>query len=480
MRNLPQVVVTLLASCVAAAAVAQTPSPDLRWGPARVAIAGGDSMTVDTATLSVPEWHRAPNGRQITLPVVRLASKAAVPGAPLLYLAGGPGASGVNELRNGDRAPLFVALSAISDVILIDQRGTGRSRPSLVLPGRLDLPSDKPINDPEVLRGLASRIATAVSALKASGVDLDAYNTVESALDMEQLRLALHVQRISLWGHSYGSHLALAMLKARGETLERVIIGGVNGLDQRWRLPSDGDSWLARMDSTIKARSPGSAAAPSLLRDLRALLGKLERAPLHAQVDGHDVLVGRDELATLIALTAGDNTLVTRLPEIISQINAGNVSPVATQVQQTLRDRPLGTAMTYAMHIASGVNAAREARIAKEARTALLRNAINYPFNSPAVSRAFGMTPLGEAFRQPVASNVPVLLMSGSLDGRTSITDAEQVRQKLGNSRHIIIDGAGHNFYTTTPRVLEQMLAFLRGEAVVSSHIQLPNAGPRD
>lgn len=55
------------------------------------------------------------------------------------------------------------------------------------------------------------------------------YNTAENAEDVNDLRLALGVQKINLWGHSYGSHLGLAILKRHGNTIHRAALSGVNG-----------------------------------------------------------------------------------------------------------------------------------------------------------------------------------------------------------------------------------------------------------
>ena len=446
----------------------------MNWSPVTVVTPAGDTVAADSAWLTVPVRHAQPNGATIQLPVLRLRAPGAKPGNPIIYLAGGPGNSGLAALRDPDRGAPLASLREFGDVILFDQRGTGRSKPSLVIPMSLGLPSDKSIDDPAVLPELGARLRVKIDSLRQRGVDLDAYNTAENADDVESLRQALGVAKVTLWGHSYGSHLAFAVLKRHAAHVDRVVVGGINGLHQRWRLPSDGDTWIARIDSVVRADTSLRNVVPSLVESFRALTAKLDREPIRATVGEKTVLVGSAELRTFLALQSGDVGLATRLPQIIASLTAGDASRVAPGIQQALRERPVGTAMIYTMHIASGVDDARAQRIAREARTALLGNAINYPFDVPEFKALWGVTDLGASFRSPVSTDVPTLFLSGTIDGRTSITDAEEVRRGFKRSAHVIVDGAGHNFYTSTPAVMERVRAFLATGKLEGGHITAP------
>jgi len=141
---------------------------------------------------------------------------------------------------------------------------------------------------------------------------------------------------------------------------------------------------------------------------------------------------------------------------------------IAMAVQQTIRQRPIGTAMTYSMHVASGVSAQRLARIRTQASTATFGNAINWGIGDEEFVKALGIPDLGDAFRAPFRSNVPVLLMSGTLDGRAVENDATRVGAQFERSNSVVIDGASHDFWFLRPpaRVPEITDAFLRGDPV--------------
>jgi pimeloyl-ACP methyl ester carboxylesterase len=83
---------------------------------------------------------------------------------------------------------------------------------------------------------------------------------------------------------------------------------------------------------------------------------------------------------------------------------------------------------------------------------------------------------LGDAFRAPFRSSVPVLIVSGTLDGRTSANDAPRVGAQFGRISYVTIDGASHDFWflRSPPRVPEVTEAFLRGELVRDESIAWP------
>ncbi len=101
----------------------------------------GEKVESEFGTLLVPENRSNPESNLIELAFVRFKSTAKNPGPPIVYLAGGPGGSGIGT-ATGTRFPLFMALREIADVIAFDQRGTGYSKPNLGCFERLALPLD--------------------------------------------------------------------------------------------------------------------------------------------------------------------------------------------------------------------------------------------------------------------------------------------------------------------------------------------------
>ena len=88
---------------------------------------------------------------------------------------------------------------------------------------------------------------------------------------------------------------------------------------------------------------------------------------------------------------------------------------------------------------------------------------INLPY--PAVCSAIPVRDLGDDFRKPVSSETPVLVISGTLDGRTPVSNAEAMLPGFKNATHLIIDGAAHSddLFLSSTKIAETMSDFFSG-----------------
>ena len=449
----------------------------ITWEPLTFEAPVVGQTTGERGWLVVPVRHGNPAGAKIRLPVVRLRTTNPDPGPPVVFIAGGPGNAGTRILM-GSLAPNAARVRAFADVIAFDQRGTGAAEPSLAVPGQFDLPSAISVDSPVARKRIAAIGSLIRSTTESRGIDLSAYNTIESADDVELLRRALGAEKVVLWGHSYGTHLALAAIKRHGEHIARALLGGVNGLDDRWRDPADSDAWLARVGAAVDAAGP-TGRNGSFVERVRRVFAQLDKDPIRVPTANGQVFIGKTEIQVLLALQSGDLGFVQNLPLLFDSLEKRTrLEPVATAVQQTIRQRSIGTAMTYSMHVASGVSAQRLARIKLQAPTALMGNAINWGIGDEAFVKALNIADLGEDFRRPFRSNVPVLIMSGTLDGRAVENDAKRVGAQFDRVSYVTIEGASHDFWflRPPPRVPEVTEAFLRGEPVRDESIRWPVA----
>ena len=184
----------------------------------------GTAFVVTSGVVRVPEERTGADAgaRTIDLAVVRVRRGPAPSRTAHVVLAGGPGDSGVNLVlgmaRQGGAA---LADLIAGDYIGIDQRGTGQSTPNLASTVLYDVPLEaagSPANWLPAMERASKAVATEFTA---RGIRLQAYNTRESADDVEDVRRALGYDRLTLWGRSYGSHLALATLRRHPAAIER-------------------------------------------------------------------------------------------------------------------------------------------------------------------------------------------------------------------------------------------------------------------
>ncbi len=441
---------------------------DLKIEPYVFENAKKEKTDAEFGRVTVPENRRNKSSRMIEIAFVRFKSTNPNPGPPIVYLAGGPGGSGIASAQF-ERFPLFMAMRQFGDVIALDQRGTGSSKPSLSCKETVDQPLNRAGLPDQMIRGALDRARSCAEYWRGQGVDLDGYNTAENADDIESLRKALGVSKISLWGISYGTHLGLAFIKRHESSVDRSILAGVNGLDDRRKLPGDVQSVLVELAKYAAADPAIKNIVPDLLGLMKSVFDELEKHPASAEITDPQtkekvtVVFGKTDVQFLVAQGLGDARTIRSLPLAFYAMSKGDYKAMAGNVLSFRKGR-IPSAMFGTMDCASDGSKERYARIKKEEPGTILGNAINLMIADSCP--AWKVTDLGDAFRSPVKSQVPVLMISGTLDGRTPPVRAEDARKGFPNSTHLIIEGASHDndLFLSTPKIADTMFAFMRGE----------------
>ena len=433
--------------------------------------------------LRVPERHARPNGRSIELVFVRFRSTSTRPGPPIVYLAGGPGGSAISIAR-GPRFPVFMRLREAGDVIALDQRGTGLSTPNLACTESLDYPLDEPGRREALLARFAKQSRACAASWRSRGIDLRAYTTPENAEDVETLRQALGAETVSLRGSSYGTTLALAVLRRHASSVHRIVLSGVEGPDDAWKRPMQIERQIDVLARAVRADPALRAAVPDLRALMKSVWRRLDRRPLKVSVsvpgmpEPVAVALGGFDLRRLTAALLGDREGMTAIPALYHDLSVADLeSPyVAFFARMTVEERrgPIGSAMAFATDCSAGASPARRALVERDARRTALGRLIDFPF--PEVCASWGVADVGGEWRSPVRSTVPALFLSGTRDGRTPPENAEHVRRGFPNSVHVIIDGAGHGheLFVSSPLIAEVEVAFLAGRPLRTRRILLP------
>jgi pimeloyl-ACP methyl ester carboxylesterase len=406
----------------------------------------GKEYPAELGRLSVRENRNRNPGRLITLAFVRLRSKTAQPSAPIVFLAGGPGIPGIGLGQVPVYFSLFERLREVSDVILLDQRGTGMSSPNLQCPPAT-LPPDTFETTEKWLQAYALFVRSCTNHWRAEGVDLTAYNSNESADDLEDLRRALGAERLSLLAWSYGSELALAAVRRHGKRLDRVVLASTRGPDNLLKLPSVWDAQILNLSRLAAADSNISSVVPNMEALMRRVLERLRENPITIAITDRranasvNLLVGKIGLQTLIRGDLSDARAFASLPALLYTIEQGDYSILTRRMEQ-LYNGFGGSAMSLATDCAAGWSAKRLARANKEARTALMSN-VNLQWN-PDLCTIVGGADLGSKFRSRIRSTVSTLFVSGTLDANAPPSQAEAVRRGFTSSTHLIIQNASH------------------------------------
>jgi pimeloyl-ACP methyl ester carboxylesterase len=430
--------------------------------------------------VEVPERHAVHDGPRLELATIRIRHPSAHPGAPAhVVLAGGPGASGielVSELARRGGRPLFDLLQG--DLVGIDQRGTGKSVPTLDDASRYMFPLEEPGDPIRWQQAMQVVAGAAVARQHNRGTDLSAYNTVESADDVDAVRRALGLERIVLWGRSYGSHLALAVLRRHPDAVARVVLANPEGPDHTLKRPALVDAAIKRLGDRLAANAEWRHQLPDLPATIQALTRQLDMEPRFVDTvnpaTGQPVRVGigRFDIEWLLSRMLSETRTLAMVPSAVLHLRSGEFGRAGAIIALHRSRLGVESLMKQAMDASSGASASRRALIAEEAAVGLLGNAINFPMWQ--MHDAWGARDLGDEYRQPVESDAPLLLLAGDLDVRTPVENAHELAASLGNAVVVVIENGAHDFgmFDSLP-VRERLRQFLRGEEVDKTPIRL-------
>lgn len=488
-------VATLTTSIASTAAVTKKPRLYANETAIKFTAGNGDSIAAFSGFFMVPENRQRAGSRQLKLHYVRFPAHTDQPGSPVVYLAGGPGGSGIHTAK-GPRYPLFTGLGQHADVIALDQRGTGLSAdmPNCVSKVVVDVAyaldkqaqEQQPL-DEQKFAALHQQAAQECSQFwQQQGADVLGYTTVQNALDLDDLRQHLGANKLTLWGISYGTHLALAASKIMPERLDKLILASVEGLDQTVKLPEQTSLYLKRVQQLIALDPAQQARWPDIAALMQQVLTQLKREPIQLylpQADGKTspFLFQSLHLQLLTSMSLADpNQRLGQLLQLYQGLQAQPeaMKPILTELISSgifngfaagpiqLRLMPLMT------DLASGISPKRQLLFNQQQPSALIGGMLNFPM--PQLNGSIPGLDLGEAFRQEATHAIPTLVLSGTLDGRTYLAEQQQAVAGLTAKQLVTVRYGGHNLLESSPQVLTLIQQFLATGKVNQHLIELP------
>jgi pimeloyl-ACP methyl ester carboxylesterase len=339
--------------------------------------ANKQKINAESGRLVVPENRNNPRSNLIEIAFVRFKSTAKEPGPPIVYLEGGPGGSGIDAAGN-QAFSLLMAMRELGDVIVLDQRASGKSRPNLECSQTWDRPLDVPGESKETLPIVKEKIRVCLQELRNKGIDPAGYNTNENADDIEDLRRALGYPKIRLWGISYGTLLALIALRRHNNSIDRLILSGVLGPSHaRAYFPSLIQEQLVKVDSLFKADPNVNKLMPDFQGLVKSLLNQLDKSPVVVEVDDPQtkqrvkVAVNKFDLQLFTAYSLTYSYGIMNLPNFYYPMSKGDWTPLARRALSRRREQ-VGPMLALLMTCASGMSDGRKKRIEAEAKQGFL------------------------------------------------------------------------------------------------------------
>jgi pimeloyl-ACP methyl ester carboxylesterase len=420
--------------------------------------AGADAPS-QPKLLAVKPGQAAASGRAIDLNIVVIPATSSVSEPdPLFLLAGGPGQAATEVFPF--MLSVFNDIRRSRDIVLVDQRGTGKSSP-LICAGLDELEDHL---DEEAGKAILRDCPAQLDA------DPRFYTTEIAMADLNDVRQALGYEQINLYGVSYGTRAALVYLHLYPETVRSVILDAVAGpeLVLFLHMPRDGQRAMELLFSRCAADRDCHEAFPNLPATFAALLDSLAEPielqlphPLTTEITTFSLT--RDLLTQFIFNAMYSSDFVALLPLLISHAHdTGDFGPLVSQALLVSEQTGVTPGLLYA------VTCTEDAPFISLEEAAAIQAETYFPLTAETFLDICAGWPQGEPFpalRQPVTTDLPVLLLSGEADPVTPPHYAEQVAATLANGRHLVAPGYGHGV-AILPCVNGIMTQFVREASV--------------
>ena len=419
----------------------------------------GDHLIAgDRGRLFVKENRQSAKTRHIEIAFVRFRDPDGGDFPPIVHLPGGPGQPTLESpLDFASTYKNYLNLGGRGDMLVVEQRGIGESRPRLDCPGLLSRPLDLPLSAKIMATTHKRYIERCVDEWGEQGIDLDGYHVQSMADDIDDLRESLGYEQIKLIGESFGAHHALAVIQAHGDRVERAVLSAIIGPDDMFELPLLVERQLANA-----VRRTGDLGEGT---DMMSVLAELE-TPIDVNVTTEtgdiSLKIGRYDLALATVTYARHTAFLRQMPSLYRTFAEGDPTWLAQWSAKIRMGYPSNLA-SLLISCASGASAERRAMIGIQAAESLLGDAVDLLGGD--VCTPLNDVVLSGRFRGPIKADMPILMMSGELDPRAPPDNAEQLLPHLSQAHHVVFPGVSHDFGEARQAQLELAYRFLaRGD----------------
>lgn len=428
--------------------------------------------------LTVPENRDDPKSRTIRILVARVKAASPTPKPdPIVFLAGGPGGAGTLNATGAVAA----GMNADRDVIFVNQRGTVHSDPHLSCPEMDDFTTAAVQLDfqaPATADLDAAAVTACRNRLSSSGVDLAAYNTRENAADIADLREKLGIAAWNVYGVSYGTDLALQLLRShpagiRSMVLDSVVPPQLNLVDHWWEAPASG---LASIFTACADQPACATAYPNLPTVFLDTVNRLSQTPITVTTstptgDAIPVTIDGFKLIPLVLEWSAEPTKAIDIPRMIFNLSRGDGALAGAGIAASAPPAPerglLGAGLAlgaYCQEMADWTDPDQALALARQAMPGLPDSVLRIAPTGSWIFRecqAWGLGRSDAADILPVISKVPTLILSGTFDSSTAPRWVREVTNGLNNSLALRFPGVGHGVIPTSACALQIMTAFV-------------------
>jgi pimeloyl-ACP methyl ester carboxylesterase len=404
---------------------------------------GHGAIAARCGWFDVAEDRASPAGKHIRIhvAVVRALRKQALPD-PIFVVAGGPGQAASDFYLSS--SAVFERLRRDRDLVVIDQRGTGKSQ-------RLECAVPDDVETARFDRQLLLRSMS--DCLAKLHNDPRFYTTSVAVRDLDEIRAALGYQQINLYGISYGTRVVQHYLRRYPKQVRSIVLDGVVpvetilGPEIAPAAQKSLDAILTRCDQQPSCR----LAFPNIRDEFEALRARLRRESESVSLpDPRTAIVssmefGGAHLAVAVRLLSYSDDTAALLPFLIHEAAHDRPQPLAAQALMVARR--IGDQMANGMH--NAVVCTEDVPFIGEEnlRDPAIANSYLGSVFTEALRVSCSVWPAGvidKDFHAKLQSDIPALLLSGENDPVTPVAFGELALQSFPHGRHVVFSGQGH------------------------------------
>lgn len=429
-----------------------------------------EGQNVTCGYVSVPADHSNPRGAKIRLAVVIFKNPSAHRAPdPVIFLQGGPGGRVIQDfapamITGADPGNGQISLPiqfGNHDLIMVDQRGTGFSQPSLQCPevANLQYQTDVNLTAQQQADEQNQQLDVCHKRLVGQGINLNEYTSLSDAADIHDLISALGYTQVDLYGVSYGTRLALEIMRSYPQGIRSVVLDST--------VPAQSHLLLSVPTSTARvfnvlfqgcaADAHCNSTYPHLDKTFYSLVTQLNAHPATFQTTdfssgkSYTVLFNGDSLVSLLFDAFYATPFIPYLPQMIGEANQGNYTHLVTLLYGALQfDDSVSWGDYYSVECAEDVShvTADQVTAAAQAYPPAIRQdqLIGLEAEIPGCS-LWNVTSAPASESQPVSSSIPTIVLEGEYDPITPPANGALAAQTLSTSYQFQFPGSGHGVF---------------------------------
>lgn len=395
---------------------------------------------------------------------------------PLLYLHGGPGIATLENVPRYLKSKTWDGLRKDRPLIFFDYRGTGNSEPALCpeIQDSLAAAFSKNLSPVEMDAYKIDLYKKCRMQLLADGIDVASFNSFQLAADAESIRKALQIKKWNVYGVSFGTTVALNLLRNNGQHINSMILDSPFPPNAPWLdFVRPFETSFKVLEKNIANDQAASSAFPSVRKDFVNAVERLNQTPFKITIneEGATYPFTGNDFAWSIWNALLKPDVIPLVPLALKEVANGNDSILSAWVAAFSNPNSFGKfseLQSKAILCYEG-----KPKTEEDTKASLLNKypdfaSFNIDFEGE-LCAAWQPASAGPQTFEPVVSDVPVLILSGEYDPVCPPVFGEITAKTLSGSTFVIVPAASHAAIHVDDCIREMAEGFLKSPSTKPS-----------